>query len=144
MAQYNIKVGWDAASGSEHYRWTLENGTEIVGVPPVNPGETPRFLDPEEAFVGALASCHLLSFLAAAAKAGFHVARYEDEAIGLLDKNEQGRIAVTRVILSPLVRFGTDKKPTIDELRALHEKANYDCFIANSVKTQIIVEPRVP
>lgn len=144
MAQYGIKVGWDAASGSEHYRWTLENGTEIVGSPPLNPEEAPRFLDPEEAFVGSLSSCHLLSFLAAAVKGGFHVTRYEDDAIGFLDKNEQGRIAVTRVLLQPVVTFSEDKKPTLDELRALHEKANRDCFIANSVKTQIVVEPRVP
>lgn len=144
MARYSIKVGWDAASGSEHYRWILENGTEIVGTPPANPEEAPRFLDPEEAFVGSLSSCHLLSFLTAAAKAGFHVSRYDDEAIGLLDKNEQGRIAVTRVLLQPTVLFGGDKKPTIDELRQLHEKANRDCFIANSVKTEIVVEPRIP
>ncbi|MFZ5757020.1 MAG: OsmC family protein [Pseudomonadota bacterium] len=144
MAQYNITVGWDAASGSEHYRWKLENGTEIVGTPPSNPDDPPRFLDPEEAFVGSLSSCHLLSFLAAAAKAGFHVSRYEDHAVGILDKNEQGRIAVTRVLLQPTVTFGTDRKPTVDELKQLHEKANRDCFIANSVKTQIVVEPRVP
>ena len=144
MAQYSIKVSWNAATGSEHYRWILENGTEIIGTPPANPEEPPRFLDPEEAFAGSLSSCHMLSFLAAAAKAGFHVARYEDDAIAMLDKNEQGRISVARVILSPLVTFGSDKKPTIDELRGLHEKANRDCFIVNSVKTQIVVEPRNP
>lgn len=144
MAQYNITVGWDAASGSESYRWTLDNGTEIVGSPPANPEEAPRFLDPEEAFVGSLASCHLLSFLAAAAKAGFHVIRYEDDAFGVLDKNEQGRIFVARVVLRPTVTFSTDTRPTIDELKQLHEKANRDCFIANSVKTEITVEPRVP
>lgn len=144
MAQYQIKVSWDAASASEQYRWTLENGTEIIGTPAKDPNEPPRFLDPEEAFVGSLSSCHLLSFLAAAAKGGFHVSNYEDNAVGILDKNEQGRIAVTRVLLQPTVTFGGEKKPTIDELRQLHEKANRDCFIANSVKTQIIVEPRIP
>jgi len=144
MAQYSIKVGWDAASGSEHYRWSLDNGSEVVCTPPDNPDEPPRLLDPEEAFVGSLSSCHLLSFLAAAAKAGFQVARYDDHAVGILDKNEQGRISVTKVLLQPTVTFGSEKKPTIDELRQLHEKANRDCFIANSVKTQIIVEPRIP
>jgi organic hydroperoxide reductase OsmC/OhrA len=144
MAQYQIKVSWDAAAASENYRWALDNGTEIIGTPGSNPAEPPRFLDPEEAFVGSLSSCHLLSFLAAAAKAGFQVANYEDSAVGILDKNEQGRIAVTRVLLQPTVTFGGEKKPTIDELRQLHEKANRDCFIANSVKTQIVVEPRIP
>lgn len=143
MAQYSITVGWDAASGSENYRWTLENGTEIIGTPPLNPDEPPRFLDPEEAYVGSLASCHLLSFLAAAAKSGFHVTRYEDQAMAVLGKNEQGRITVDSVLLQPLVTFGADKKPTVDELKQLHEKANRDCFIANSVKTRIDIEPRV-
>jgi organic hydroperoxide reductase OsmC/OhrA len=144
MSQYNIKVLWDSSTSREHYSWVLENGTEIVGTPPANPEEAPRFLDPEEAFVGSLSSCHLLSFLAAAAKAGYHVMHYEDDAIGILEKNEQGRIAVTRVLLQPLVTFGADRKPTIEELRQLHEKANRDCFIANSVKTAIKVEPRNP
>lgn len=144
MAQYSIKVGWDAATSGEHYRWTLENGTEIIGTPPLNPDDAPRFLDPEEAFIGSLSSCHLLSFLTAAAKAGFHVVRYDDDAVGILEKNEQGRISVTRVLLQPTVTFGADRKPTLDELRALHEKANRDCFIANSVRTQIVVEPRIP
>lgn len=144
MAQYSIKVAWNATSASENYRWILDNGVEIVGTAPADPDEPPRFLDPEEAFVGSLSSCHLLSFLAAAAKAGFQVTRYEDDAIGFLDKNEQGRIAVTRVLLQPTVTFSEDRKPTLDDLRQMHEKANYDCFIANSVKTQIVVEPRVP
>lgn len=144
MAQYNIKVAWDAASGSDHYRWTLDNGAEIVGTPPVTPDDIPRFIDPEEAFVASLASCHLLSFLATAAKAGFQVARYEDDAYGVLDKNEQARLAVTRVVLRPTVTFTAETRPTVDELKQMHEKANRDCFIANSVKTQIVIEPRVP
>lgn len=143
MAQYHIKVGWDAMSGSASYRWILENGTEIIGAPAADSDDPLRFVDPEEAFVGSLSSCHLLSFLAAAAKAGFQVARYEDDAVGVLEQNEQGRVAITRVLLRPLVTFGADNKPTIEELQQLHEKANRDCFIANSVKTKIVVEPKV-
>ena len=143
MAQYNVKVGWDNDTTREHYSWTLENGTEIVGVNRVNPAEGVHFLDPEEAFVASLSSCHLLSFLATAAKAGFQVVRYEDNAIGVLDKNENARIAVTRVLLQPMVIFGPERKPTPEELRQLHERANRDCFIANSVRTRIDIEPRV-
>ncbi len=143
MAQYHIKVGWDAASGSANYRWILENGTEIIGAPAADVDDPLRFVDPEEAFVGSLSSCHLLSFIAIAAKAGFQVAHYEDDAVGMLEKNEQGRVAITRVLLQPLVTFGAGNKPTVDELQQLHEKANRDCFIANSVKTKIIVEPKV-
>ncbi|MFZ5723676.1 MAG: OsmC family protein [Pseudomonadota bacterium] len=141
MAQYHIKVGWEAASGSERYRWILDDGTEIIGST-ATPEEAARFLDPEEAFVGSLSSCHLLSFLAAAAKAGFHVSGYEDDAFGVLEKNSAGRIAVTRVVLRPTVIFTGDARPTLEELQQLHEKANHDCFIANSVKTEIVVEPR--
>lgn len=144
MAQYSIKVSWTAAPANENYRWVLDDGTEIVGLPTGNETAGQRFLDPEEAFVASLSSCHMLSFLAAAAKAGFQVASYEDEAFGALDKNENGRIAVTRVVLRPTVSFGAATRPTIDELKQLHEKANRDCFIANSVKTEIVVEPRVP
>lgn len=143
MAQYNIRVGWDASTGGSHYRWILENGTEIIGAPAPNSDEALRFVDPEEAFIGSLSSCHLLSFLTVAAKAGFHVTSYEDDAFGLLEQNEQGRLAVTRVVLQPAVTFSADNKPTIAELTQLHDKANRDCFIANSVKTEIIVEPRV-
>lgn len=144
MAQYSIRVDWDAAGSSDHYRWTLENGTRIVGTSAVDNGEIPRFLDPEEAFVASLSSGHLLSFLAAAAKAGFNVTRYEDEAVCILDKNAQGRIAVTKVLLQPTVTFSGDNKPTIDELRQLHDKAHRDCFIAHSVRADVAIEPRVP
>lgn len=142
MANYHIHLNWDAASSANSYRWLLDDGTEIVGAPTSNNESSGRFLDPEEAFVGSLASCHMLSFLAAAAKAGFQVTRYEDDAHGSLDKNLQGRIAVTQVVLQPMVAFGGEKRPTVDELKQLHEKANRDCFIANSVKTDIVVTPR--
>lgn len=142
MSQYSIKVSWDNTSASENYRWSLDDGTAIVGDGAgTNPG---RFIDPEEAFVGSLASCHMLSFLAAAAKAGFQVANYVDDAHAVLGTNENARIAVMSVLLQPTVTFTGDRKPTLDELRALHEKANRDCFIANSVKTRITVEPRIP
>lgn len=142
MSQYSIKVTWSAASASDHYRWILEDGTELIGSGKAEASS--RFIDPEEAFAASLSSCHMLSFLTAAAKAGFQVRAYEDDAMAFLDKNDQGRIAVTRVLLQPTVTFGEERKPTLDELRQLHEKANRDCFIANSVKTRILVEPRVP
>lgn len=144
MSQYSIKVAWSADSASDHYRWILDDGTELIGSGKGEAEASSRFIDPEEAFAASLSSCHMLSFLTAAAKAGFQVRRYEDDAMAFLDKNEQGRIAVTRVLLQPTVTFGEERKPTLDELRQLHDKANRDCFIANSVKTRILVEPRVP
>jgi organic hydroperoxide reductase OsmC/OhrA len=97
-------------------------------------------VDPEEAFVASLSSCHMLTFLAIAAGKRFVVDAYHDEAVGLLEKVVGGRLAITRVTLRPQVRFGGDKQPTPEELRQLHDQAHHACFIANSVKTEVGVE----
>jgi len=94
--------------------------------------------DPEEMLTAALSSCHMLTFLALAAQKGFTVESYGDEAVGVLEKNPEGRLALTRVTLSPTIIFaGTG--PTEDELRVLHERAHRGCFVANSVKTEVTV-----
>jgi organic hydroperoxide reductase OsmC/OhrA len=99
-------------------------------------------VDPEEAFVAALSSCHLLTFLAIAARRRLVVDDYSDEAIGYLEKNAEGRLAVTRVVLRPRVAFGGAGPPATEELASLHELAHAQCFIANSVRTEVTVEPR--
>jgi organic hydroperoxide reductase OsmC/OhrA len=99
-------------------------------------------VDPEEAFVASLSSCHMLTFLAVAARKGLVVDSYRDEAVGVLAKDAAGRLAVTRVTLRPETRFGGDKVPSAEELRALHDQAHHACFIASSVKTEVVVEPR--
>ena len=97
-------------------------------------------LDPEEALVSAASSCHMLVFLYVAYKAGFIVDSYLDDAIGTMDRNEQGRLAITRIVLRPaIVFFG--RQPTAAELDALHHAAHEDCYIANSIKADIVVEP---
>lgn len=100
----------------------------------------PTLVNPEEAFVGALSSCHMLTFLAVAAKKGFVVDRYEDRAIGFLEPNADRRLAMTRVVLRPRVTFSGEKLPTAEELERLHHGAHVNCFIANSVKTEVTVE----
>lgn len=97
-------------------------------------------VDPEDAFTGALSSCHMLTFLAVAAIKGFEVAEYVDEAEGTLDKNAEGRMAMTRVVLRPRVTF-TGRQPSSEELAMLHERAHKGCFIGNSVKTEVVIEP---
>jgi organic hydroperoxide reductase OsmC/OhrA len=104
-------------------------------------GEADR-VNPEEQLVGALSSCHMLTFLAVAAKKRLVVEHYDDEASGVLDKNADGRLAVTRVVLRPKVVFSGEKVPSAEELVALHEAAHKGCFIANSVKTDVVCEPR--
>ncbi|MBS0509197.1 MAG: OsmC family protein [Proteobacteria bacterium] len=97
-------------------------------------------VDPEEAFVAALSSCHMLWFLSIAARQGFCVDGYRDAAEGLMARNAAGRLAMTRVTLRPAVCFG-GRQPTADELQAMHHQAHEECFIANSVTTEVRCEP---
>ncbi len=108
----------------------------IPDTAPYSPG-----VDPEQAFVAAISSCHMLWFLHVACTAKFVVDRYVDNAVGSLEKNAEGRLAVTRVKLLPAVTF-SGRQPTAEEVGALHEKAHEKCFIANSVRTEIAVEPQ--
>ena len=102
----------------------------------------PAHMNPESALVGALSSCHMLTFLAIACKRQFTVDSYRDEAVGILGKDQAGRLAMTKVTLRPRVRFGGEKTPTPEELAMMHDQAHHACFIANSVKTDVVVEPR--
>ena len=96
-------------------------------------------VDPEEAFVASLSSCHMLFFLSHAASAGFIVNRYRDNAVGTMAKNEQGQMAMTQVILKPELEF-EGEPPSLSELQRLHHKSHENCFIANSVRTLVTVE----
>jgi len=99
----------------------------------------PNRVDPEAAFVAALSSCHMLTFLALACNKGFVVESYEDSAVGHLEKNAAGKMAVTRVELPPRIIFGATKTPAQADLDWLHDKAHQECFIANSVTTDVHV-----
>jgi organic hydroperoxide reductase OsmC/OhrA len=98
-------------------------------------------VDPEELFVSALSSCHMLWFLAMAAKQGFRVDRYVDKAIGVMGENRDGDWAMIRVTLRPEVLFSGDKQPTHSQINEMHEQAHEECFIASSVKTDVVCEP---
>jgi organic hydroperoxide reductase OsmC/OhrA len=100
-------------------------------------------VDPEEALVAAVSSCHMLSFLYLAAKAGHVVQSYVDNAVGVMGRNERGREAITDITLRPAIVFA-GKEPDADQLHALHEHAHDDCYIANSVTARIRVEAREP
>jgi organic hydroperoxide reductase OsmC/OhrA len=97
-------------------------------------------LDPEEALVSAASSCHMLVFLYVAYQADFIVDSYYDDAVGHMSKNEQGRLAITRIVLRPAIAF-SGRQPTAAELERLHHAAHEDCYIANSIKADIVVEP---
>src|SRR5687768_398436 len=98
-------------------------------------------VDPEEAFVVSLSSCHMLWFLSIAAKRGFLVDSYRDEAVGMMAKDASGKLSMTRVTLRPDVRFGGGQQPTAEAGAAMHHEAHEQCFIARSVKTDVRCEP---
>jgi organic hydroperoxide reductase OsmC/OhrA len=152
MSQYTAVITW-ARDGavftddrySRAHRWTFDGGTEVPAsasphiVPlPLSRAEA---VDPEEAFVASLASCHMLWFLAIAVKQGFVVESYRDEATGVLGKNADGKLAMTRVTLHPKLVFAGEKRPSSAEHDAMHHEAHQRCFIANSVKTDVRCEP---
>ncbi|WP_298609924.1 OsmC family protein [uncultured Thiothrix sp.] len=121
------------------------DGVEVVGsssalVVPLPYSES-QALDPEEAFVASISSCHMLWFLSIAAKQGFIVDSYHDTAVGVMTLNEQKKYWVSAVTLEPKILFSGDKTPTAEQLEQLHHEAHEECFIANSVKTQITVKP---
>ncbi len=126
---------------SRKHTWFFDGGIEVAAsssphVVPL-PLSAENAVDPEEAFVASISSCHMLWFLSLAAKTRFMVEAYEDNAEGTMDKNEQGVTAMTSVVLRPRIRFGGEKTPTSAEIDKLHHLAHENCYIARSVKTQI-------
>jgi organic hydroperoxide reductase OsmC/OhrA len=99
-----------------------------------------RAVDPEEAFVASLSSCHMLFFLSFAARAGFIIDSYEDEARGEMAKNTAGKLFVSKVTLRPVIAFSGDKRPSEADIAALHHRSHEECFIANSVKTEVVTD----
>jgi organic hydroperoxide reductase OsmC/OhrA len=152
MAEYSAKISWLRGNASfidNHYSrahsWQFDGGVEVPAsssphVVPV-PMSVEAAVDPEEAFIASLASCHMLWFLSLAAAQRFCVDSYEDAAVGVLDKNTAGKIAMTTVTLKPRVEFSGEHRPTAIAFEALHHKAHEKCFIANSVTTEVRCEP---
>lgn len=152
MSIHSARIHWqrnDDAFAERRYSrrhtWQFDGGSVVVGsssphlVPA--PYSDASAVDPEEAFVASLSSCHMLWFLDLAQRGGWVVDDYQDEAEGLMEDDIHRRWSVTRVTLRPVVRFGGDKRPTDDEHRRLHEQAHEACFIANSVRSEIVCVP---
>lgn len=129
---------------SREHTWTFDGGVSVPASPSPHvvpaPWSNAAHVDPEEAFVAAVASCHMLTFLWLASRAGFLVESYADNAVGVLTKNERKVAWVSSIRLRPQIQFGGDRQPTAEELAELHHHAHDECFIANSVKTEITVE----
>ncbi len=146
MSVHKAKIEWQLESDSFQYAeynrnhvWRFEEAVVEASAAPGFLGDAAR-VDPEEALVASLSSCHMLTFLALASKKGYQVERYVDEASGVLAKNENGKLAVTRVTLRPVVTFGGERQPDAAALDKMHERSHKECFIANSVLTEVVVE----
>jgi organic hydroperoxide reductase OsmC/OhrA len=149
--EYNATIVWtrgDAAFTDNRYSrghtWKFD-GLEVPGSSAPSsvrlPYSVAEAVDPEEALVAAVSSCHMLFFLAFAAKEGFVVDRYEDAAHGVMTKNENGKLYVSTITLNPAVTFSGAKRPRQADIDTLHHRSHEECFIANSVKSEIVVNP---
>jgi len=152
MSRYQATIEWqrgDATFTDNRYsrlhRWRFDGGVEVPASssPQVVavPMSEAAAVDPEEAFVASLASCHMLWFLSLAVEAGLCVDRYEDVAVGVLARDARGRLAMTEVTLRPRVAFAGAGQPSAQVVDALHHRAHEACFIANSVLTEVRCEP---
>ena len=152
MSTYSATIRWtrdpstDFARGqySRAHEWAFDGGLTIPASPSPHvvpaPWNDPAGVDPEEAFVASLSSCHMLFFVDFARRAGFVIDSYVDEAEGLLGKRDDGKMAMTRVTLRPRAEFSGANPPTAEELADLHHRAHDACFIANSVTTEVTID----
>ena len=152
MAEYHAVVEWERngqaftdGKYSRGHRWEFDEGVTVPAS--ASPLHVPRgcadtaAVDPEEAFVAALSSCHMLFFLWLASRQGFAVESYRDAAVGVMGKDAEGKEAIVSVTLRPQVRFAGNRAPTPPELDALHHAAHEECYLARSVRTEVRCNP---
>ena len=152
MSTYFAKITWSRANDENYidnqysrgHQWGFDGGLTVPAsssphVVPL-PYSIEANIDPEEAFVASLSSCHMLFFLSIAAKSKYLVDSYTDNAVGILEKDINNKVSMTRVTLKPQVMFSGHKKPSKESLESMHRQAHEQCFIANSVTTQVVIE----
>jgi len=151
MSEYAATIRWRRGNQSftddqysRGHEWEFDGGITVPAsaspaiVPlPLSVAEN---IDPEEAFVASLSSCHMLFFLAIAAKSGFVIDEYTDAAIGHLGKSAEGKTAITKVVLRPCATYSGDRVPDRENIEKMHDSAHQQCFIANSVNSEVAVE----
>ncbi len=148
MSEHKITLSWKSESEDFSYKnydrthsWKFEGGTVVkASAAPEYLGKK-ELVNPEEAFAASLASCHMLTFLAIASIKKYIIEIYEDKAVAILEKNEKSKMAITKLFLRPKVTFKGDNIPDKTIIDKMHHRAHIECFIANSVLTEIIIEP---
>ena len=152
MSEYFAKINWSRSNDDSYidnkysrgHEWVFDGGLTVQAssspqIVPL-PYSVEENIDPEEAFIASLSSCHMLFFLSVAAKRRYMVDSYVDNAKGIMEKGEDGKVAMTKVTLRPHVQFSGEKRPTIEQLEKMHHQSHEQCYIANSVKTEIKTE----
>ena len=150
MSEHKASIRWKCSGPSflkgqysREHAWIFDGGATVAASPSPSvvpaPWSNPAFIDPEEAFVASIASCHMLTYIFLASRNGFQVDSYQDDAVGVMTKNEKGIPWVSAVTLSPKIVYSGAKLPTAADEDRLHHAAHEQCFIANSVRTSITV-----
>ncbi|WP_054112589.1 OsmC family protein [Marinagarivorans algicola] len=152
MSEYYAEVKWLRGNEetyidnkySRSHLWKFDGGITVQAsssphVVPL-PYSVEANVDPEEAFVASLSSCHMLFFLSIAAKRKFTIDEYVDNAVGIMEEGEDKKISMTKVTLRPKVTFSGNKQPTMEQIEKMHHQSHEQCFIANSVKTEVVTE----
>ena len=152
MHKYEATISWQRGEQkfsdnrySRAHEWIFDGGAHVpASSSPLSvplPMSVAANVDPEEALVAATSSCHMLFFLSFAGKAGFVVDSYLDQAVGIMEKNAEGKVAITRITLRPKITFAGASQPSAIQLDALHHDSHTHCYIANSIKADVVVEP---
>ncbi len=152
MSTYSANIHWLRNENevfvdnqySRGHQWLFDGGISVPAsasphIVPL-PWSLAENVDPEEAFVASLSSCHMLFFLSIAAKNRFVVDEYTDNAIGIMEKNTDGKMWMSQVRLRPAVSFSGEKQPSHKKLEQMHHQSHQLCFIANSVKTEVVTD----
>ncbi len=152
MSEHRATISWRLEGEgfvrgeySREHTWTFDGGAVVPASPSPSvvrpPFSNPANVDPEEAFVAAISSCHMLTFLYLAGRQGFQVDSYNDEAVGVMTTNERRVPWISSVTLHPQIVYGGDRRPSPEEEERLHHEAHEQCFIANSIMTDVAVDP---
>lgn len=148
MSEHRTALAWQRGDGPfergnyrREHRLRFERGQQLTNSAAPGYGGIGDATDPEELLLAALSSCHMLTFLALCANRGYTLDRYDDDAVATLDKNADGKFAVTLAVLNPRTQFSGDRIPDAAEISTLHERAHANCFIAHSIRSEVQIRP---